>query len=530
MSTREHPTASRTAAALAGLLAVAAALGVSHLVAAFVDPPSSPFLAVGNSAIDRTPVAVKDFAISQFGSNDKLALLLGMAVVLAIVGVIIGLLARLRLVIGVVLVALVGVVGLLAVLNRPDTAPVGAVSAVVALVVGVAVLVGLLRVAPARARTRAAQPTDDTEGPARRPATSHGLSRRGFLGTSAAVAVGAGAAGYAGQLVRGDSGVSKSRATVGTIAAADPLPALPAGADFTESGGKPFLTPNAEFYRVDTALSVPAITASDWSLKIHGMVDKEITVNFDELVSRPLLERRVTFTCVSNEVGGGLVSTADWVGVSLRDLLAEAGVQDGADQVLSTSIDGYSAGTPLADVMEEGRGAMLAVNMNGEPLPAEHGFPVRQIVPGIYGYANATKWIVDIEITTFAAKQAYWVPRGYAEKAPVKTGSAIFAPTAFQRVPGGTVTVTGAAWDQTVGISKVEVRVDSGEWQEARLGADVSDDTWRMWRADLDVTETGVHLAEVRATNKQGQTQTQDRVPPLPDGATGWPSVSFSVS
>lgn len=543
MTARGHGRISVSAAALLGLLAVAGALGVSHLVAAVVNPPSSPFLAVGNSAIDRTPPAVKDFAIENFGSNDKLFLLLGMAVVLALVGVVAGLLARAKLVLGLAVVVVLGVVGVLAVLNRPDTKPIGVIAPLVAIVVGVAVLGLLHRLAPRKgvaaggATTTASGTdtvaTDDTEGaaPARPTAgSSHGLSRRGFLGTSAVVAVGAGAAGYGGQLLRGDSGVAASRAEVGAVAAAEPLPALPAGVDFTGDGGDPFITSNEQFYRVDTALSVPAIVAADWSLRIHGMVDNEMTVTFEDLLAREQLEQRVTFTCVSNQVGGNLVSTADWVGVSLRDLLTEAGVQDGADQVLSTSIDGYSAGTPTVDVMEEGRGSMLALNMNGQPLPPEHGFPVRMLVPGIYGYASATKWIVDIELTTFAEKQAYWVPRGYAEKAPIKTGSRIVSPQGFSQLPAGNAVITGSAWHQSVGIEKVEVRIDGGEWQEARLGEDVSDDTWRMWRFDAPGLTPGNHTAVVRATNKRGETQTEERTEPLPDGSTGWPTASFRIT
>jgi DMSO/TMAO reductase YedYZ molybdopterin-dependent catalytic subunit len=505
------------ASAVMGVLAVAAALTVSHFVAGLTEPASSPFFAVGNSAIDRTPRFAKEFAIEHFGSNDKNVLLLGMAMVMLLVGVVTGLLARIRLAFGLVVVLILGVVGVLAVLNRPDTTVLGSLVAVVAVVVGGAVLVLLQRVAPKRARGN----TRDAEGSA-----ATGMSRRGFLGTSAAVAVGAGVAGVGGQLVL----TSANPSSVGTIVAARPLPPLPAGVDFTADGGLPFTTPNDTFYRVDTSLQPPQISVDDWTLRIHGMVDKEMTLSFKDLVNRPLLEQRITMTCVSNEVGGDLVSSADWVGVSLRDLLMEAGVRPGADQILSTATGGYSAGTPTDVVMEADRGAMLAVNMNGQPLPVVHGFPVRMIVPGIYGFASATKWITDIELTTFAAKRAYWIPRGYAVKAPIKTESKITVPGGFQQISAGRITTTGAAWMQGVGIKSVEVKLDRGPWQQARLATEASKDTWRMWRIDLENVPPGSHTVSCRATDANGALQTQERAETLPNGASGWHSVLFTAT
>jgi DMSO/TMAO reductase YedYZ molybdopterin-dependent catalytic subunit len=519
MTDRTHLRPSILASVLIGVLSVLAALTVSHLVAGLIEPASSPFFAVGNTAIDNTPEFAKEFAIKHFGSNDKNVLLLGMAVVMLIVGIITGLLARIKLVFGVVVVLILGVVGLFAVLNRPDTSATGTVSAVVAAVVGVAALILLMRAAPKRAPQSRRNNSESAQA-------TEGLSRRGFLGTSAVVAVGAGLAGAGGQLVL----PSANRSSVGTIAAAKQLPPLPAGIDFVSDGGLPFTTPNDVFYRVDTSLQPPQIAVNDWQLKIHGMVNKEMTLSFQDLVKRPLIEERITMTCVSNEVGGDLVSSADWVGVSLRDLLMEAGVQPGADQILSTASGGYSAGTPLDVVMEPDRGALLAVNMNGEPLPVVHGFPVRMIVPGIYGYASATKWIMDIELTTFAAKKAYWIPRGYAVKAPIKTESKITVPGGFQQIKSGRITATGTAWMQGVGIKLVEVQLDSGPWQQARLGTEVNKDTWRMWRMDLENVPPGSHTISCRATDANGKLQTQERASTLPDGASGWHSVLFTAT
>ena len=294
-------------------------------------------------------------------------------------------------------------------------------------------------------------------------------------------------------------------------------------------GGLPFITSNAEFYRIDTAFDPPRIKAQDWSLRIHGMVDKEISINFAQLMARPQLAQRVTFTCVSYEVGGDLVSTADWVGVSLRDLLLEAGVRPGAEQVFSSSTDGFTASTPVDVVMQPDRGAMLAVNMNGQPLPVEHGFPVRMLVPGLYGFVSATKWITDIELTTYAAKQAYWTPRGWSDHGPVKIASKVTAARRSVGASSNTVTVTGAAWAQHIGIAGVQIRVDGGAWQDARMGADGGKDAWRMWRADAAGVAGGSHTVECRAKGADGTMQTEKMSRPDPDGATGWHLLTFTA-
>lgn len=371
----------KPAAALCGVVAVLAALGAGHLVAGYLDPQSSPYLAVGNSFIDRTPAWLKNFAISTFGTNDKLALLLGMGAVMLLVGAAAGLLCRRNRAAGTGFIVLLGIVGTLAALGRPDTKALGVLAPLAAVVVGVAVLLLLVR-----------QATPDAIGGP--------LSRRSFLGTAAALAAAAGLGAVVGQRARNSTDVAASRSTVGSVTPVNALAPAPGGADFLADGGLPFITPNADFYRIDTAFDPPRIRAEDWSLRIHGMVDKEITINFAQLMARPQLAQRVTFTCVSYEVGGDLVGNADWVGVSLRDLLLEAGVRPGADQIFSSSQDGFTASTPVDVVLQPDRGAMLAVNMNGEPLPVEHGFPVRMLVPGLYGFVSATKWITDIELTT----------------------------------------------------------------------------------------------------------------------------------
>ncbi|MGH3672931.1 MAG: molybdopterin-dependent oxidoreductase, partial [Pseudonocardiaceae bacterium] len=300
-----------------------------------------------------------------------------------------------------------------------------------------------------------------------------------------------------------------------------------AGADFVPDGSPSFITPNRSFYRVDVNLTLPQLSTQDWRLRIHGMVDRERTLTWSDLTSLRLIERPVTMVCVSNEVGGPYISTAAFTGVLLADILKEAGVQRGADQVFTTSVDGWTCGTPTATLTDPGRQAMLVIAMNGEPLPVEHGFPVRMIVPGLYGFVSGTKWITDLELTTFDARQAYWLERGWGRRAPIKTMSRIDSPGPFEKISPDTP-ITGVAWAQTRGIEKVEVRVDHGEWRDAELSTEVNLDTWRMFRL-RGRWGPGAHIVEVRATDKTGYTQTADRAAPIPDGASGWHSVQFSV-
>ncbi|MCE7011092.1 molybdopterin-dependent oxidoreductase [Kibdelosporangium philippinense] len=474
-----------------GVLAVAGALATGHLVAGIVGPNASPLLAVGNTAIDLTPSAVKDFAVRTFGTYDKLVLLGGMGLVLLTVGVVAGLMSRKSPLPGVILALLLGGLGIAAVFSRPDLAFVAVLAPVASLVTGVLVFHVFK--------------------------TSSVPGRRQFLLLSAGVV----AAGVGGQLLAARD-VSTSRAAVGDLTPATPTPPIPQDADF---GTPRFITSNRDFYRVDTALTVPQLRAEDYVLRIHGWVDREVVLRFADIRRLPLVERTITMTCVSNEVGGPYLSTSNFIGVPLRDILADAGVKPDADQLFSTSVDGWTAGTPLADILDRG---LLAIGMNGEPLPIEHGFPARMVVPGLYGFVSATKWVVDMELTTFADKQSYWLKRGWAQRAPIKTQSRIDSPAGFARVPAGKVQITGTAWAQTRGIAKVEVRFDNGPWVPARLAAEVNVDTWRMWRAELDLSP-GLYTVECRATDKTGYTQPEQRVPPIPDGATGWHSTIFTV-
>ncbi|MCE6998511.1 molybdopterin-dependent oxidoreductase [Saccharothrix sp. S26] len=525
------------AAAAVGLIAVAAALAAGHLVAALIDPFASPFLAVGNTAIDLTPHPVKDLAIRTFGEHDKIVLLAGMACVIAAAAVLSGLLSRRGPLPGTVLAATLGVLGVAAVLTRPTLGPIAVLAPLTSLVVGVLVFRWLHRLArhvpvgkPGEDESKPVGTTVDGAGPTRTRALDWsvpGLGRRRFLITSTAVAAAAGATAVTGQLVGGRVDVEASRRSI-RLTPDVTAPPIPSGADFTGDGTPKFITSNADFYRVDTALSVPRLRAQDWRLRVHGLVDRELVLTYDDLLNRPLVEKTISLCCVSNEVGGPYISTTNFIGVSLSDILAEAGVRPGADQLATRSVDGWTCGTPVEDIMRPGSDALLAIGMNGEPLPAEHGFPVRMVVPGLYGFVSATKWLVDAELTTFADFDAYWVKRDWARRAPIKTMSRIDRPKPFEQVPAGRFVVAGVAWAQHRGVDKVEVRVDGGPWLTTTLSTEVNVDTWRMWRAELDLP-AGSHTVEVRATDRTGYTQTSDRAEPIPDGAAGWHTIVFTA-
>jgi hypothetical protein len=284
-------------------------------------------------------------------------------------------------------------------------------------------------------------------------------------------------------------------------------------------GITPVVVPNGDFYRIDTALIVPRVDPDDWVLRIHGMVERELTFTLDDLYAREQVERYVTIACVSNEVGGDLVGNAAWRGVPLAGLLEEAGVDPGAGQLVGRSVDRWTAGFPT-ELVFDGREPLVALGMNGEPLPAEHGFPARLIVPGLYGYVSATKWLSEIELTTWDGFDAYWVPRGWSKEGPIKLQSRIDVPRDGAQVPAGDVVVAGVAWAGLAGLSSVEVALDDGPWEPATVSDPLSDAAWVQWRATVALAE-GRHRVEVRATDGAGRVQTDERASPRPDGATG---------
>ncbi|HEX6869506.1 MAG TPA: molybdopterin-dependent oxidoreductase [Micromonosporaceae bacterium] len=505
-------------------------------MAALVAPRASPLVAVGSLVIDNVPPGVKDLAIRVFGVHDKLALQLGTIVVLAGFAAAVGIAAGRRLWIGLAGVAGFGLIGVLAATTRVGAGVSWIVPSLVAAGVAALALWLLLRLADRAAARSAGKPaaaaatsapvastTPTTLTPTAR--TGRGTPRRTFLGAAWVLIGGAAVLGYAGRAWSSRSTSNAARRAV-ALPAPSGVPALaPPEADIADLS---YTTSNASFYRIDTALVVPRIDPAEWTLKIHGRVARPVTLTFDDLLRRPMIERYITLACVSNEVGGDLIGNARWLGVPVKDLLDEAQPDPAADQVVSRSVDGFTAGTPTK-ALRDGRDALIAVAMNGEPLPFDHGFPARLVVPGLYGYVSATKWLAELELTTFADFDAYWIPRGWAQQAPIKTESRIDRPFGGATLAAGQVVVAGTAWAQHRGISRVEVRVDDGPWHEATLAAVVSIDTWRLWSWTWTATP-GRHRLSVRATDNAGEVQTEEQAPPAPDGATGWHTITVTVS
>ena len=496
---------------LLGLVATGAGLAAAELVVGLFERTSSPVVPVGQVFIDWVPRPLKEWAIETFGTNDKVVLVVGALVVLLGIGIGVGVLAmRGALAAAVALTCVTGVIGAWAVLTRPEPTLVKLLPTMVGTGVSIAVL---LYLAPRPATG------DTTSDPQQPVAQQMGVDRRRFVGGAIGIGSVAVLAGGVGRLLQQRFEVGNER-NVLTLPSVDmPANELPADAQLPLDGLQPFVTPNADFYRIDTALVVPQVSKDSWRLKIGGMVDNPIELTFDDLLARTQVERYITLSCVSNPIGGDLIGNALWQGVLLREVLEEAGVQPGATQIVSRSVDDWTAGTPTEIVMD-GRDAMLAIAMNGEPLPARHGYPVRMVVPGLYGYVSATKWVTQIELARWEDYDAYWVPRGWSKSGPIKTMSRI--DTDRRGAAPSDVIVGGIAWAIHRGVSRVEVRSDGGAWVEAQLGGVPTDDTWKQWMVTLDL-EPGRHMVESRAFDGEGVPQTEETAPVAPNGAQGYP-------
>jgi DMSO/TMAO reductase YedYZ molybdopterin-dependent catalytic subunit len=510
---------SRRWSAFSGLVATGGALATGELLAGLLPGIPSPILSVGRWVIDLQPPGAKDFVVALFGTADKLALEVLVLVVALAIGAGLGLLARSRQ--GSALLVLAGfvVLGLAAGLRDPSTQPTLAVLAAFAeLAVGGWILDRLGRIAG----TTAVRGPIGTGGPASMP----DWTRRTLLIRGGALAVGSVIAGAAGRVL-----LERQRTPVGNspTPVAEVPASIPAGADLDLEGLTPIVVPNEDFYRIDTALLVPNIDRDGWRLRIHGMVDREVTLSYEDLVGLEIIEQYVTIACVSNSVGGDLIGNALWTGVRLRDVLELADVQAGATQLVGRSGDGWTAGMPTAWIMDPEREPMIALAMNGEPLPRQHGYPARLIVPGLYGYVSATKWLTELELTTMEAFDGYWVPLGWSKEAPILTQSRIDRPRRSQKVDAGRYTFAGMAWAVDRGIAGVEVQVDDGEWHQAQLSPPISEATWIQWRVDIDVA-VGDHHARVRATDATGETQTEVVTRADPSGARGWHEIPFTAA
>ncbi len=520
-------------AAVAGGLAAAVALATASVVDAVSGPVPSLVAVVGQAVIRHTPGFLSRGATETVGTADKPLLLAVIVVLTVLIGTRVGTASRRRRRVGAVTFAAFALFAVVCAASL-DHVSVGATatSAAIAAVVGAVTLRRLLAAAATADNEPEPQPEPEpaaADGPVAWPG-ERTVSRRRFLvaGSTAAGATAALLGGAAG--LRRVTGRSNPQASVVLPPAGDGAATVGSAASgFREVDGlSPLVTSNRDFYRIDEALITPSVDVGSWRLQVSGMVDGPFELTYDDLLGLPLVERHITLSCVSNQVGGSLVGTAKWLGVRLADLLARAGVQPGATQVVGRSVDGFTVGFPM-EAATDGRDALVAVGMNGEPLPAGHGFPARLVVPGLYGYVSATKWLKEIELTTFEAFDAYWVERNWARHGPVKVQSRIDVPRDYGRVVAGPAVAAGVAWAPHRGISRVDVRVDQGPWTEADLGPALGDDAWRQWSAPWDATP-GEHVLTVRATTGDGEVQTATREQPFPDGATGHHRVNVRVS
>jgi DMSO/TMAO reductase YedYZ molybdopterin-dependent catalytic subunit len=498
--------------AVIGVISAAFGAAIGALVAALIDPGYAPIEVVASTAIDIPPAVVKEWATSTFGTATK-SIVVGV-VVAAVVGIAAwaGVRSRDRVGFGVQVMLIAGAVGAVAALLRPVDALLAPVPSLVAGGAAALALWAMMRLArPAEVST------GDGPGPS--------VSRRNVLLGAGGIVVLGGVALASARWLTNQASAAASRLAAVLPRPAEALPPLPASVQAPVPGMPPFVTPNADFYRIDTAVIVPQVPAEEWTLTFDGMVRRPFTITYAELLEMPMVERDVTIMCVSNPIGGDLIGTARWLGTPLLPLLERAGIEAGADQLFSTSVDGWTCSTPLDGLAE--REPLLVIGMNGEPLPIEHGFPVRMVIPGLYGFISATKWVTQIAATTYADDPAYWTVRGWATDAPVLTGSRIDLPAGSVSV--GRSAIAGVAWAMDGdGISRVEVSIDEGPWQDAQLADQPTPRTWRQWWLEWEATP-GDHLITVRATNGLGETQTSEIRDVIPDGATGYDVRSVEV-
>jgi DMSO/TMAO reductase YedYZ molybdopterin-dependent catalytic subunit len=506
---------SRWRLAFAGVVAVAAALAAGELAAGVVAGIPSPILSIGRQVVALQPPGAKDFVANLFGTADKIALQVVIVAAALAIGAGVGLLAARRSELASTLIAIFAALGFIASIGDPDSVIVlAAAAAAIEAFVGMTVLNRLvpLAVGPARA-------------PARGTAAMPDWTRRTLLLRGGAVAIGSFAAGTFGRILLEGQ---RTPTTSGTLPSPQKTATLPAGADLTVRGLTPIVVKSDDFYRIDTALIPPDVNVDTWHLKVTGLVDHPIDLTFDQLIQLPIVEQYVTIACVSNQVGGNLVGNALWRGVPLRTVLSMAGVHPNATQLVGRAVDGFTVGMPTSWVMDGSREPLIAIGMNGRPLPRAHGYPARLIVPGLYGYVSATKWLTELNLTTLEAFDAYWVPLGWAKEAPILTQSRIELPRLDVRLTAGQIPVAGVAWAPDRGIRKVEVAID-GVWHDTELSVPISDATWVQWLYQWDATP-GLHTVEVRATDGTGVVQTADHSNPAPDGARGHHTIQVQIA
>ena len=512
----QSPSTPGWAAALAGAVGAAVALAIGELAAGLFRGVPSLTTAVGQQFIPLTPEWLKDIAISLFGTADKPIFVGGVVVVSVLLGAVVGYRARRDRFPALLVFLGLGVFGVLAA-STQSGASTGqvVVTTAIAIAAGLGSLLWLVAAAGAERRVSDA-PTTVVDG---------GDRRRFLLGSTALASL-AGISAVIGNVLRLDRVTSTVSSTdVALPPGGESAPPVGPANQLQVDGITPVVVPNDEFYRIDTALGTPLVDAATWNLTVLGMVDTPLQLNYEDLLARDVVERYVTLSCVSNEVGDDLVGNALWRGVLLAPLLEEAGIDPGAGQIVGRSVDGWTAGFPVEAAFD--RDAMIAFGMNGDPLPAAHGFPARLVVPGLYGYVSATTWLTEIELTTWGGFDGYWIPRGWAKEGPIKTQSRIDVPADGTQIEAGPTVVAGVAWAGTRDVARVEIRrtgATDGEWVEAEITEPLGDATWVQWRAEIDLPE-GPSQLQVRATDAEGMTQSSDRVPPRPDGAEGWHTI-----
>jgi DMSO/TMAO reductase YedYZ molybdopterin-dependent catalytic subunit len=521
------------AAFVAGALAAALGIALSELIAGLVVSAPSLVIAIGDTVIENQPPGAKELIVELFGSNNKLALNVGIVIATLVIAGLLGVAGRRNWTVPLAGFAVAGLVGLGAALTRPLIDPLLAVITVT-LVIAAALAALRLMLRPTNPAWAAPSSTPAaTEGreAAAVPAEMPDWDRRRFLQVGGGVAVGSVLLGLLGRnLLTQRESAPLETAELPTPAA--PLPQVPAAASLDVEGITPIVVPTEDFYRIDTALVTPRVDVDDWTLRIHGHVDREVSLTYEDLLEMPLFEQYVTIACVSNKVGDDLIGNALWTGVDLRSVLDMAGVRPDGEQIVGRSVDGFTAGFPTAWAMDPDRRPMIAIGMNGQPLPQRHGYPARLIIPGLYGYVSATKWLKEIELTGWDEFDGYWIPRGWAKEAPILTQSRIDTPRQNATVlVGTTVPIGGVAWAPDRGVRKVEVAIDGGEWQGAQISDPLNDATWVQWVLPWDApAEPGEHELKVRATDGTGEVQTADITPPAPDGARGHHTIRVSVA
>ncbi len=501
-------------AGVSGLVSAGVALGIGELLAGAFSSVPSPLASVGGFVVDHVPGWLKEFAISVFGTGDKDALTVGTVIIALGLGWLAGVLAARWFMVGAALFVVFGGLGLAAGVGQPlVNAWATSGAEVVATGAGIGVLWALLRMARYEKTAEGDDRAFDPE-------------RRRFIGLAATAGLLAAGAGAVGRWLVGS--VSEPPPAEGLPSSSPLLSHLGPSSSFDVPGLTPIVVPNEDFFRIDTALAVPEINAATWSLRVGGLTDRQLELSYQDLLDMRLLEQYATLACVSNGVGGYLIGNARWAGARLADILDQAGVQPEGTQVVGRSIDGFTVGFPT-ELVYDGREPLVALTMNGEPLPREHGYPARLIVPGLYGYVSATKWLSEIELAGWGDFDAYWIVRGWAKEAPMKLQSRIDVPRRGAQVEAGTITVAGVAWASLQGIDGAEVRLDEGPWAAMELSTPLSDRSWVQWRGRFEVA-VGEHQLEVRAIGGDGEIQTAEQHYAMPDGATGHHQVFFRAA